>query len=140
MVDSSVSSRGVNWLNIALWGAQILLAVGFGMAGFTKVTAAIAEMTPSMGAWVTTLPEWMVRFIGVAELAGAAGMILPALTRIMPGLTPLAALGFAVIQILAVPSHLLLGELGVWPINLILLALSLFILWGRWKKAPIAPR
>ena len=75
------------------------------------------------------------------ELAGALGMILPAATRILPWLTPLAALGFAVIQVLAIGTHALLGETAqTLPINLVLLALSLFVAWGRMRKAPILPR
>jgi membrane protein DedA with SNARE-associated domain len=68
-------------------------------------------------------------------------MILPAATRILPWLTPLAALGFALIQVLAIVVHANLGETAMTlPINLVLLALSLFVLWGRWRKAPISPR
>ena len=82
-----------------------------------------------------------MRFIGFVELAGALGMILPALTRILPFLTPLAALGFAVIQVLAIGTHASLGETAsTLPMNLVLLTLSLFGAWGRWKKSPIAPR
>jgi putative oxidoreductase len=139
MVDSSVSSGGMSKMNIALWLAQILLAIGFGMAGFMKTTTPIADLALQMG-WVNDWSPTMVRFIGSAELAGAAGMILPSVTRILPWLTPLAALGFSVIQILAMPVHISRGEIGVLPINLTLLALSLFVLWGRWKKSPIAPR
>ena len=58
-------------------------------------------------------PEWLVRFIGVVEFLGALGMILPALTRILPWLTPLAALGFAVIQVLAIGTHAALGEIAM---------------------------
>lgn len=68
-------------------------------------------------------------------------MILPAASRVLPWLTPLAAAGFAVIQLLAIPFHVTRGELAMtWPANLMLLSLSLFVLWGRWKAAPIALR
>ena len=71
---------------------------------------------------------------------GVIGLILPFLTRILPGLTPLAALGLSVIQVLAIPFHISRGEPFALPVNLTLLALSLFIPWGRWKKSPIAGR
>ena len=87
------------------------------------------------------IPAWLLSFIGVCEVAGAFGMILPALTRILLRLTPLAALGFATLQVLALGFHFMRGELAMMaPINLTLLGLSLFVLWGRTQKAPIAPR
>ena len=66
---------------------------------------------------------------------------MPALTRIKPVLTPLAALGFATIQVLAIGFHTMRGEFAeAAPINLLLLGLSLFVVWGRLRKAPIAAR
>ena len=70
----------------------------------------------------------------------AIGLILPALTRILPRLTPLAALGVSIIQVLAMLFHVSRGEFMVLPLNVVLLALSLFVLWGRERKAPISPR
>jgi hypothetical protein len=87
-------AMGRNWWNIGLWAAQILLALAFGAAGFLKTLTPVADLGTMMN-WVTVTPEWLVRFIGVVEFAGAAGMILPAGTRVLPWLTPLAALGFA---------------------------------------------
>jgi len=123
--------------NIALWVAQILLALVFGMAGFMKLTMPIPELA-SMMTWPGNVPTWLVRFIGFAELAGAIGVILPAATRIQPNLTPLAALGFAVIQVLAIPVHISQGDIAmVGPINIILFALAVFVVWGRYRKLPI---
>ena len=132
-------SNALGW-TIAFWVVQILLAAFFGMAGFAKVSQPIADLAASGMGFVTYTPEWLVRFIGIAELAGAVGIILPAATRILPFLTPLAAAGFGVIQTLAMGVHITHGEVGVLPINLVVLALSLFVAWGRWKKAPIAAR
>lgn len=135
------SGTGRNWVHIGLWVAQILLALAYGMAGFMKVSQPIDALAAAGMGFVLTSPELLVRFIGVAELAGAIGMILPAATRILPWLTPLAAAGFSIIQVLAIGVHASAGETAqTLPINLILLALSLFVLWGRWKKAPISPR
>ena len=140
MTDATSGATGRNWWNIGLWTAQILLALAFGMAGFLKTLTPIADLGVMMN-WVTVTPGWLVRFIGIAELAGALGMILPAGTRILPWLTPLAALGFVVIQLLAIGTHASLGETATTlPINLVLLALALFVVWGRRRKAPIAPR
>lgn len=125
-------------MNVALWIAQLLLAAAFGMAGAMKATTPIAELTPKMP-WVANLP-YLVRFIGVSELAGALGLLLPALTRIKPWLTPLAALGLVVVMVLATAFHILRGEYPVLPVPLLLGALAAFVAWGRTRKAPIAAR
>jgi uncharacterized membrane protein YphA (DoxX/SURF4 family) len=139
MTDVAARSRP-NWWSIGLWAVQVLLALGFGAAGVMKLFMPIADISAQM-AWAAASPEWLVRFIGFAELAGALGMILPAATRILPWLTPLAALGFGVIQVLAIGVHAVRGETAMTlPINLVLLALSLFVMWGRWQKAPVSPR
>lgn len=140
MTDISKGATCRNWWNIGLWAAQVLLALAFGAAGIMKVLTPVAELGAMMN-WVGVTPEWLVRFIGAVEFLGALGMILPALTRILPWLTPLAALGFAIIQVLAIGTHAALGETGATlPMNLVLLALSLLVVWGRTRIAPIAAR
>ncbi len=120
-------------LNFWLWAAQIVLAGLFGMAGFMKATRPLAELAPRMGGWVNDFSVAMVRFIGIAEIAAALGMILPMLTGILPWLTPLAAVGLAIIQVLAIIVHARRNELmRALPFNLVLLALSAFVAWGRW--------
>ena len=126
-------------LHIALWVAQVLLALNFGLAGVMKSSQPIAELAKRM-AWAGDIPELLVRFIGVSELLGAIGLILPAATRIKPALTPLAAAGLTTIMVLAALFHLQRGETGALPINIVLGGLAAFVAWGRWKKAPIAPR
>ena len=126
--------------NIGLWVAQALLAAIYLMAGFMKLTQPIDALVASGMGYAGDYPELLTRFIGTAEVLGAIGIILPALTRIMPRLTPLAALGFSLIQVLAMGLHTMRGEFAVLPVNVVLLALSLFVLWGRTRKVPIAPR
>jgi hypothetical protein len=93
---------------------------------------------PRRGRPVTAAPEGLVKFIGVAEVSGALGVILPAATRIRPLLTPLAAVGFGVIMVLASGLHLSLGQPPI--LQVILGGLAAFVAWGRLCKAPIAPR
>lgn len=141
MTDLTSGTTGRKGWNIGLWVAQIALAGFYGFAGFSKVSQPMDALAAMGMSYAVDYPELLTRFIGTAELLGAIGIILPALTRIMPGLTPLAALGFSVIQVLAIGLHAMRGETGqTLPINLVLLALSLFVLWGRTRKAPIAPR
>ena len=127
-------------LNVALWIAQILLALAFGFFGLTKATGDLAVLQQMM-TWIGNVPPAMVRGIGIAEILGALGMILPSVTRIRPTLTPLAAVGFATIQILAIAMHAWRGETGqTIGLNVPLLAPSLFVMWGRGRKLPIAGR
>lgn len=130
---------GSKVLHVSLWGTQLVLAALFGMAGFMKTTAPIAVLTAKM-VWPGAVPEGLVRFIGVAELAGAVGLVLPALTRIKPLLTPIAAVGLVLVMALAVPFHLSRGEAHALAVNVPLGALAAFVAWGRLKKAPIPPR
>lgn len=128
----------MNKWNIGLWVAQAVLAAVYVMAGFMKLTQPIDALVASGMGYAGDYPEMLTRFIGTMEVLGAIGIILPAATRIAPFLTPLAALGFSTIQVLAIGLHTMRGEFQVLPVNLVLLALSLFVLWGRLRKAPIA--
>lgn len=137
--QSAVAPSKKKALRIALVVAQALLAVAFGMAGATKLGTPIAELAKNM-AWVTDMPPALVRFIGAAEVAGALGLVLPALTRIRPKLTGLAGAGLATVMLLASLLHVSRGELGFLPVNFTLGALAAFVAWGRGIAAPIAPR
>ncbi len=116
-------------MNTALWIAQGLLAVAYGMAGFMKATSPIPQLAERMG-WPGELPR-LTRFIGVAELAAAIAMILPILFAFLQWLTPLAAAGLTLIQLLAIGFHIQRNEYRVIPVNIVLLALSAFVLIGR---------
>lgn len=126
-------------LHITLWVLQGLLAAAFLMFGLTKLTTPIAQLAGQMP-WVADVPASLVRFIGLAEVAGALGLILPALTRIRPNLTPLAALGLVLVMVLAIPFHLTRGEATMLPVNLVLAALAGVVAWGRTRRAPIRPK
>lgn len=140
MTDTSQRAAAPLWLNIAIWVGQVMLAVAFGGAGFIKLTTPLDQLAEMMS-FVNHSPAWLVTFIGAVEVLGAIGVILPVLTRILPWLTPLAAVGFAVIQVLAIGVHASLGETATTlPINLVLLALSVFVVWGRFMAVPIASR
>lgn len=135
----SPKPRQLGW-QISLWTAQVLLAVFYGFAGALK-TFMPPEALPAMGLnYATEIPFLLLRFIGICELAGTIGILLPALARIKPFLTPLAAIGFVTLQILAIGFHIYRGETEVLPMNLIALAIAAFVIWGRTRKVPIPPR
>ena len=126
-------------LRVGIWVAQFVLAALFILSAFMKIATPIPELAKMMP-WTGQHSELFVRFIGVVDLVGGLGLLLPALTRIKPQLTVLAALGCSVLQVLAMIFHLSRGEASVIPLNIVLLSLSLFVLWGRARKAPILPR
>ncbi|GAA3855665.1 DoxX family protein [Celeribacter arenosi] len=126
--------------NIGLWVAQVALAAMFAMAGFMKLTSSPADMAAMGMLWAENAPVALIKFIGLAEVLGAIGVILPAATRIKPDLTKLAALGLATIMVLASGVHIFRGEFEVLPVNFVLFALAALVIWGRNRKAPIAPR
>ena len=118
-------------MNIALWIVQILLAAMYGVAGTMKTlqTAKAKEMFP----WAKNRSDGFIRFIGISELLGALGLVLPLITGILPWLTVLAATGLTLIQLLAIfTEHLPKKEYNVIPMNALLLALSVFVIVGRW--------
>ena len=125
-------------LNISLWVAQILLAGMFIMAGAMKIFTPIEELGAN-APWVKEMPN-LVRFIGVSELLGGLGLILPSLLRIKPILTPIAAIGIVFIMILAALYHAKMGEFESIGFTVVIALLAAFVAWGRFKKAPILPR
>lgn len=118
-------------LNFWLWAAQVLLALAYLAAGGMKATRQIPDLAKMM-IWPAEYPL-LTRFVGIAEVLGAIGLILPMLTGILPWLTPLAAIALVVVQILAIGFHAQRGETAKTLVaNLVLLALAAFIAWGRW--------
>jgi DoxX-like protein len=113
--------------NVALWTIQAILAAVFLFAGAMKFILPIAEMTKQM-----PLPGAFIRFIGVCEIAGALGLVLPGLFRIRPELTPLAARGLVIIMSGATALSLLSGvTAALLPIVVGLLAVVVAFGRGR---------
>ena len=125
-------------LHIALWVVQIALALAFGMIGVTKLTTSDADIIQQSGEIVEKYGVGLIRVIGIAEVLGALGLILPAALRILPILTPLAAIGLAIIMSLATALHASKGEPIVTQVAFLLL--TLFVVWGRGSKVPISAR
>ena len=118
-------------MTYALWIVQALLTLLFLFAGVSKHFMPIEEMTKDI-----QMPGAFLRFIGVVEILGALGLILPSLLRIRPGLTPLAAAGLVVIMIGATVISLKIGTV-VALMPLVVGLLTAFVAYGRWKLAPI---
>lgn len=117
-------------MNIALWIVQGLLAVIFLMAGFMKVSQSKEKMAERV-AWVEDFSLNTIRAIGIAEIFGALGLILPAATGILPWLTPVAAIGLVLTMIGAAITHARRGENSMIGMNVMLLLLAAFVAFGR---------
>lgn len=124
-------------MNITLWVVQILLALAFAMAGIMKVSQPIDRLEARMG-WVKSVGPRGVRLIGSLEILGAIGLILPAVTGILPWLTPLAATGLVLTMIGAMITHGRRGEYSQIGMNVVLLLLALFVAYGRFVIVPIS--
>jgi hypothetical protein len=119
-------------MTYVLWIVQGLLAVLFLSTGGMKLVLPLDKLAGPI-----QLPGLFVRFIGVAEVLGAIGLILPSLLRIRPGLTPLAACGLVIIMIGATALTLAAGALGPAIFSLVVGLLAAFVAYGRWRLAPL---
>ncbi|MEU6913838.1 DoxX family protein [Streptomyces olindensis] len=117
-------------MNVFLWILQGVLATLFAAAGVTKATQPREKLISQLP-WVSDVSTPVVRLIGVAELAGALGLILPGAFDIATTLTPLAATGLAVIMVLAMSLHARRKEPQAIGFNAILLIVAAVIMWGR---------
>jgi MYXO-CTERM domain-containing protein len=120
--------------NVAVWGLQVLLALAFGAAGVMKLVTPVDQLAASGMAWTTALPPIAVTLIGVAEVLGAVGLILPAATRIRPELTPVAAAALGIMQVLAAVFHVARGEGTQVPVNLVLALLAFGVFAARRRR------
>jgi hypothetical protein len=125
-------------MNTLLWIAQGLLAAIFLFAGGTKLVLPLEAMTPPDAP--IALPGLFLRFLGVMEVLGAIGLILPGLLGIRPGLTPLAAAGLLIIMIGATAITVLGGDVLIAAIPLTVGLLCAWVLYGRWRLVPLPPR
>ncbi len=115
-------------MHVAYWIVGGLLAAFYLYSGGIKVVRSPESLRPMMG-WIDTVPLWLVRVIGLLEVVGAVGLILPPLTGVAPGLAVLAASGLLILQVEAIALHLRRGESRLIVLNLVLLAAAAAALW-----------
>jgi len=125
--------------NIALWATQIVLALSLAWSAYIKLflpSPKLAAIFP----WTAQVSVYLLKFTGLIDLLAAAGLIMPALLRIQPKLTPLAALStplaalcLIVLMICAAVFHLSRGESSVIGVNIAFAVIAAFVAWGRCK-------
>ena len=118
-------------MNTALWVVQILLSIMMLVIGFMKTFYPVERLNKF--SWTTRSPKGFIRYVGISELLIGIGLILPALTGILPALTPYAALSLCMIMVLAMAEHLRHNEAPeIWK-NLIVILLAGFVALGRFS-------
>jgi hypothetical protein len=115
---------------IAVWIVSGLLALAYLFAGGTKVITGYDKIQDRM-TWTSHAKSWHVKVVGILEILGAIGLIVPALTGILPILAPIAASGLALLQVVAIVVHVRIGEGKKIAPNIILLLLALFVAIAR---------
>ena len=116
--------------NTALWACQILLAIALLAVGLTHATR--RDQATGQGAWMLAVPMPLLTTIGVLEILGAIGLVVPWAAGIAPWLTPLAAIAFVVLMVLATVFHLRRpGEKGNVVFTIVLGLIAALIAWGR---------
>ena len=122
-------------MNIALWIIQGFLAVIFVMAGVLKTTTPKDKLLKQLP-WVRDYSYGTVKFIGVSELLGGIGIVVPWMTGIMRVLTPVSAIGICIIMVLALSTeHLKKKEYKEVAFNTVLLVLAALVAMGRFLSS-----
>ena len=118
-------------MNLALWIIAIVLAVGFTASGLMKIFRSKEQLVSSGMGWAQDFSPSTIRLIGIAELLGAIGLILPAALHIAPILVPLAAVGLVLVMVGAAAVHARRKEWPFIAVNVVLIVLAVFVAWGR---------
>jgi uncharacterized membrane protein len=123
-------------MNVTVWVLQVLVASAFLLAGVIKTTQPRQKLAANMR-WVEDFSDSGVRTIGVLEILGGVGLLLPAVTGVATVLVPLAAVGLALLMVGAAATHRRRGELPMIGINAALLLLAVVVAWARFGPYPL---
>jgi uncharacterized membrane protein YphA (DoxX/SURF4 family) len=118
-------------MNLALWIVAIVLAAAFAGSGLMKQFVPKDKLVTSGQGWAQDFSPTSIRLVGLAEILGAIGLVLPAAVHIAPILVPLAAVGLVLVMVGAVVVHARRNEPMNIAVNVVLIALAVFVAWGR---------
>lgn len=133
-----IPSRECGEVNLFLWILQILLGLFFLLTGVIHFV--LPPGLPAAMSWMYDLAPALHYFSGTAEILGGLGLILPSAFRIKPKLTPLAAAGLALVMVGAAVWHFPRGEMLNTGMNVVVIVLTGFVAYGRWRLNPIEAR
>lgn len=120
-------------MNSALWFGQALLAILFGYSGWMKSTRSAPQLVAMGQTGVEHLSTPLIRFIGVSELIGVVGLLVPWYIQIMPSLTPVSAICLGLIMIPAGVIHYQRNEKKTVLLNIAVFLICLFVTYGRFR-------
>jgi uncharacterized membrane protein YphA (DoxX/SURF4 family) len=126
-------------MNLALWIIAIVLAVAFAASGMMKQFVPKDKLVTSGQGWAQDFSPTSIRLIGLAEILGAIGLVLPAAVHIAPILVPVAAVGLALVMVGAAAVHARRKEAPMVAINAVLLVLAVVVAWGRFGPYSFTP-
>ncbi len=126
-------------MNLALWIVAIVLAVVFTGSGLMKELVPKDKLVTAGQGWAQDYSQSSIRLIGLAEILGAIGLVLPAVVHIAPILVPLAAVGLVLVMVGAAVVHARRNEPMNVAVNLVLIALAIFVAWGRFGPYSFMP-
>src|SRR5882757_2586057 len=118
-------------MNLVLWIVAIVLAAVFAGSGLMKQFVPKDKLVTAGQGWAQDYSQTSIRLIGLAEILGAIGLVLPAAVHIAPILVPLAAIGLVLVMVGAAIVHTRRNEPMNVAVNLVLIALAVFVAWGR---------
>ena len=123
-------------MNVILWILQVLLALLFIWAGGFKLVVPLSVLAQPQPGQVA-LPGMLLKFVGLCELLGGFGLVLPGIFRTRQYLIPLAALGLLIIMIGATVVVLMGGNVGIAVSNVVIALMLAFVAYGRWRLRPL---
>jgi uncharacterized membrane protein YphA (DoxX/SURF4 family) len=126
-------------MNLALWIIAIVLAVAFAGSGLMKLVVPKDKLVTGGQGWAQDVSQTNIRLIGLVEILGAVGLVLPAAVHIAPILVPLAAVGLALVMVGAIVVHARRKEPMNIAVNVVLIALAVFVAWGRFGPYSFTP-
>jgi uncharacterized membrane protein YphA (DoxX/SURF4 family) len=126
-------------MNLALWIVAIVLAVVFAGSALMKLLVPKDKLATSGQGWAQDVSSTNIRLIGFVEILGAIGIVLPAAMHIAPILVPLAAIGLALVMVGAAVVHARRNEPLNIAVNVVLIALAIFVAWGRFGPYSFTP-
>jgi uncharacterized membrane protein YphA (DoxX/SURF4 family) len=126
-------------MNLALWIIAIVLAVAFAGSGLMKLVVPKDKLVTAGQGWAQDYSPTNIRLIGLVEILGAVGLVLPAAVHIAPILVPLAAVGLALVMVGAIVVHARRKEPMNIAVNVVLIVLAVVVAWGRFGPYSFTP-